>query len=168
MVLDVPGHSPNHQPPAQTSLCSVSQLFYSGRPHTRAVTRPLAPPRHLPHPAHAVPGEPTELIVGLFLYSSQVPHTKKKYGRPGACGGPKVPQERAGEWGQGGSGIRQDQKAVGDRNVGEILERGWASTGNGVGGACTHPPSQNPHHTRSLRCQSPLVSRLNYHHIPLG
>jgi len=41
------GPSPNHQPPAQTSLWSVSQSLYTGRPHTRAATRPIAPPRHL-------------------------------------------------------------------------------------------------------------------------
>ena len=41
------GPSPNHQPPAQTSLWSVSHSLYTGRPHTRAATRPLAPPRHL-------------------------------------------------------------------------------------------------------------------------
>ena len=42
-----PGPSPNHQPPAQTSLWSVSHSLYTGRSQTRAATRPLAPPRHL-------------------------------------------------------------------------------------------------------------------------
>ena len=47
VALDTSGPSPNHQPPAQTPLRSVSHSLYTGRPHTRAATRPLAPPRHL-------------------------------------------------------------------------------------------------------------------------
>ena len=47
MALGSPGPSPDHQPPAQTSLWSVSQSLYTGRPHTRAATRPPAPSRHL-------------------------------------------------------------------------------------------------------------------------
>ena len=45
--MDTSGPSPNHQPPAQTSLRSVSHSPYTGRPNTRAATRPPAPPRHL-------------------------------------------------------------------------------------------------------------------------
>ena len=42
--------SPNHQPPAKTSFWFVPQSLYTGRPHTRAATRPPAPPRHLSRP----------------------------------------------------------------------------------------------------------------------
>ena len=49
VALDGLGLSPNQQPPAQT-LWSVSQSLYTGRPHTSAATRPLAPPRHLSRP----------------------------------------------------------------------------------------------------------------------
>ena len=50
VALDTSGPSPHYQPPAQTPLWSVSHSLYTGRPHPRASTRPLAPPRHLPRP----------------------------------------------------------------------------------------------------------------------
>ena len=46
MALGGSGPSPNHQPPAQTSLWPVSHSLYTGRPYFRAATRPLAPPHH--------------------------------------------------------------------------------------------------------------------------
>ena len=49
------GPSPNHQPPAQTSLWSVPHSLYTGRPHTRAATRSPAPPRHLSDMDSVVP-----------------------------------------------------------------------------------------------------------------
>ena len=47
VALGSSGRTPNHQPSAQAPLWSVSHSPYTGRPHTRAATRPPAPPRHL-------------------------------------------------------------------------------------------------------------------------
>ena len=48
------GPSPNHQPSIQTRVGSVSHSLYTGRPHTRAATRPLAPPSSLTPPRNDV------------------------------------------------------------------------------------------------------------------
>ena len=53
-ALGSSGRTPNHQPSIQTRVGSVSHSLYTGRPHTHAATRPLAPPSSLTPPRNDV------------------------------------------------------------------------------------------------------------------